>query len=180
MDGHGGFWFTDHGIRDMTRRTSDLSAIYYAKVDGSHIAEVVFPVEAPNGIGLSPEGGMLYWAETHTGRVFQRAILEAGVLEPVEPLDTSIVLHGLPGYQLLDSLAVDGDGWVCVATLVNGGVTAISPDGTQVEHHATGDLITTNVCFGGPDLRTAYITLSSTGKLVSTKWPRIGFHLAHM
>jgi len=180
MDGHGGFWFTDHGIRDTGGRTSDLSAIYYAKVDGSHIAEVVYPVEAPNGIGLSPEGGMLYWAETHTGRVFQRTILEAGVLEPAAPLDTSIVLLGLPGYQLLDSLAVDGDGWVCVATLVNGGVTAISPDGAQVEHHATGDIITTNVCFGGAELRTAYITLSSTGRLVSTKWPRIGFHLAHM
>ncbi|MFN3258894.1 MAG: SMP-30/gluconolactonase/LRE family protein [Ilumatobacter sp.] len=180
MDGHGGFFFTDHGIRDLAQRTSDLSAIYYAKVDGSHIAEVVFPVEAPNGIGLSPEGGTLYWAETHTGRVFRRSIGEPGVIEPAAPLDTSIVLYGLPGYQLLDSLAVDGEGWVCVATLVNGGITAISPDGSQIEHHSTGDLMTTNICFGGPDLRTAYITLSSTGQLVEMEWPRIGLHVAHM
>ena len=46
MDGHGGFWFTDHGIRDHAARTRDLTAIYYAKVDGSAIREVVFPVEA--------------------------------------------------------------------------------------------------------------------------------------
>ena len=60
--------------------------------------------------------------------------------------------------QYLDSLAVDGDGWVCVATLFNGGITAISPDGSRIEHHATGDLITTNVCFGGDDMKTLFIT----------------------
>jgi len=180
MDGHGGFWFTDHGIRDRSSRTSDMSSIHYAKVDGSEIHEVVFPVDAPNGIGLSPDGGRLYWAETHTGRVFQRTITTAGHLEPAAPLDASIVLCGLPGYQLLDSLAVDGSGWICVATLVNGGITAISPDGSQVEHHATGDLITTNVCFGGEDLRTAYVTLSSTGRLVSMEWPRLGLHPPHL
>jgi gluconolactonase len=179
MDGHGGFWFTDHGIRDSAARTSDLTGIYYAKVDGSSITEVAFPVEAPNGIGLSPDLDTLYWAETHSGRVFQRSISSPGVLAPAAPLDPSIVLHGLPGYQLLDSLAVDGDGWVCVATLVNGGITAISPDGSAVEHHATGDLLTTNVCFGGEDLRTAFITLSGTGKLVSMPWPRVGLRLAH-
>lgn len=180
MDGHGGFWFTDHGLRDNAARTADLTGIYYATCDGSHITEAVFPVDAPNGIGLSPDGATLYWAETHSGRVFRRNVTSPGVLEDALPLDTSIVLHGLPGYQLLDSLGVDGDGWVCVATLVNGGITAISPDGEQIEHHATGDLITTNVCFGGDDLRTAYITLSSTGRLVSTPWPRSGLRLAHV
>ena len=34
-----------------------------------------------------------------------------------------------------------------------------------------------NICFGGPDLKTAYITLSSTGKLVATEWPRPGLPL---
>jgi gluconolactonase len=180
MDGHGGFWFTDHGIRDLDNRTSDLTSIYYAKVDGSSISEQVFPVEAPNGIGISPDGGTLYWAETFTGRVFHRAITDTGVLTPAFPMDTTAVLHGLADYQLLDSLGVDGDGWVCVATLVNGGITAISPDGSSVEHHATGDLLTTNICFGGEDLTTAYLTLSASGRLVSMKWPRRGLRLAHM
>ncbi|NND73889.1 MAG: SMP-30/gluconolactonase/LRE family protein [Ilumatobacter sp.] len=179
MDGHGGFWFTDHGIRDNEARTADLTAIYYARVDGSQITEVTFPVDAPNGIGLSPDHSTVYWAETFTGRVYRRSIAGPGELVPASPIDTSIVLAGLPGYQLLDSLAVDGDGWVCVATLANGGITAISPDGSQVEHHATGDLITTNICFGGDDMRTAYLTLSGTGRLVATHWPRQGLRLAH-
>ena len=180
MDGHGGFWFTDHGIRDNTARTSDLTGIYYARVDGSSITEVVFPTEAPNGIGLSPDGSTLYWAETHTGRVFRRQIVDVGVLARAAPLDASVVLFGLPGLQLLDSLAVDSAGNVCVATIMNGGITVISPDGTSVDHVATGDPITTNVCFGGDDLRTAYATLSTSGRLVSMPWPRPGLRLAHL
>jgi gluconolactonase len=66
-----------------------------------------------------------------------------------------------------------------VATLINGGVTAISPDGEQVDHLATGDPVTTNICFGGDDLRTAFITCSATGRLVATDWPRPGLELAY-
>ena len=81
--------------------------------------------------------------------------------------------------QLLDSLAVDADGWVCVGTLVNGGITAISPDGEKIEHTPFPDPLVTNVCFGGPDLRTAYVTLSATGQLAAIDWPRKGLKLAH-
>ena len=140
----------------------------------------MFPVDGPNGIGLSPDGSTLYWAETHTGRVFRRRIASpgrAGAGGAVRP-DAS-AWPACPGYQLLDSLAVDGDGNVCVATLVNGGVTVISPEGEIIDHVATGDLITTNICFGGPDLPTAFITASATGRLVSTTWPRPGLALAH-
>ncbi len=179
MDGHGGFWFTDHGLRDLVNRTSDLTGIFYARADGSAITEAVFPTESPNGIGLSPDGQTLYWAETHTGRVYQRRLAGVGELEPAAPLDTSVVLFGLPGMQLLDSLAVDAAGNVCVATLVNGGITVISPDGSQVDHVATDDLITTNICFGDEDLRTAFVTLSSTGRLVSLQWPGPGLRLSH-
>jgi len=179
MDGHGGFWFTDHGIRDLGARTSDLTGIYYARADGSAIHEVVFPTEAPNGIGLAPDGATLYWAETHNGRVQRRTIIGHGAVERPVPLDSSGVLCGLPGNQYLDSLAVDGEGWVCVATIFNGGITAIAPDGSAIEHHATDDLLTTNVCFGAEDLHTAFVTLSSTGRLVSMHWPRPGLRLAH-
>ncbi len=178
MDGHGGFWFTDHGIRDEHARTADLTGVYYAHADGSGISEAVFPTDSPNGIGMSPDTDTLYWAETYTGRLFQRSIVSPGQLAPSELLDPG-VLYGFPGYQFLDSLAVDGEGWVCVATIFNGGITAVSPDGSQVEHYATGDLLTTNICFGGEDLRTAYVTCSSTGRLVSFPWPRQGLRLAH-
>jgi gluconolactonase len=179
MDGHGGFWFTDHGIRDPARRTADLTGIYWARADGSEIREVAFPVDSPNGIGLSPDMETLYWAETHTARVWRRRVVGPGELAPAIPYDESDVLYGLPGLQFLDSLGVDADGYVCVGTIFNGGVTAISPDGSLVEHHATDDRLTTNICFGGEDLRTAFVTLSSTGRLVSFPWPREGLRCCH-
>ncbi len=178
FDAHGGFWFTDHGVR--LDRTSDRTGIHYAKADGSSCEEVIFPLDAPNGIGLSPDGTRLYAAETHTGRVFWWAISGPGEIERDNPIGNGgHLLTGLPGLQLLDSLAVDGDGWVCVGTLVNGGVTAISPDGEKVEHIPLPDPLVTNLCFGGPDGRTAYVTLSGTGALVSFEWPRKGLRLNH-
>lgn len=180
VDAHGGFWFTDHGIRDGAARTSDLTSIYYATIDGTHIVEAVHPVESPNGIGLSPDGTKLYWAETHTGRVFQRTIASPGVLVPVAPVDPGVCLAGLPGYQLLDSLAVDGEGNVCVATLINGGITVITPAG-ETRHIPTGDLLTTNICFGDRDgsgeYRDAFVTASGTGKLLHARWPNRGLRL---
>ena len=86
---------------------------------------------------------------------------------------------GLPGLQLLDSLAVDADGWVAVGTLIAGAVTSIAPDGSAVAQAATGDPYTTNLCVGGPDMRSAFVTLSGTGRLVSMEWPRRGLRLAH-
>jgi len=181
FDGHGGFWFSDHGVR--LERASDRTALHHAAADGSSCREVVFPVDSPNGIGLSPDGRTLYAAETHTGRVFHWPIGEPGQLDPaqVNPAGPGggHLLAGLPGMQLLDSLAVDAEGWVCVATLINGGITAISPDGETIEHMPFEDPLVTNICFGGDDLRTAYVTLSGTGQLVSIPWPRPGLRLAH-
>ena len=176
FDAHGGFWFTDHGVR--LERSSDRTGVFYAAADGSSIREVLFPLDAPNGVGLSAAGDHLYVAETHTGRVWSWDIPEPGVavgsglLAPHGDL-----LCGLPGHQLLDSLAVDGDGWVCVGTLVNGGITAISPDGSAVEHHPIDDLLVTNICFGGPEGNTAFVTSSGTGRLLAATWPRPGLAL---
>jgi gluconolactonase len=178
FDDQGGFYFTDHGMPEG--RVQHLTGIYYAKADGSLIKEVVFPAHEPNGIGLSPDGTVLYWAETWTGRIMRRRITGPGEVEEPSIVDTWACLHGFPGLQLLDSLAVDGDGNVCVATLVNGGVSVVSPEGELIDFIATGDILTTNVCFGGPDLRTAYITVSGTGRLLKTEWPRPGAKLNYL
>jgi gluconolactonase len=180
FDAHGGFYFTDHGLVSQDGRTRYLTGLFYAKADGSMIREVLFPAHEPNGIGLSPDGSVLYWAETHNGRLMRRRIDAPGELQPVAPGDPFVCLYGFPGYQLLDSLAVDADGNVCVATLLNGGVSVVSPDGELIDFVATDDILTTNVCFGGPDLRTAYITLSGTGRLLAAEWPRPGAPLHYL
>lgn len=178
FDRAGGFWFTDLG---KTRgRDMDRGGLYYAKADGSAIKEAIYPMLTPNGVGLSPDEKTLYAAETQTGRVWKWDLAGPGELVKKttgHAAGGGELLAGLPGFQLFDSLAVDGEGYVCVATLMNGGITSISPDGGIVEHTPMPDYMTTNICFGGPDLRTAYITLSSTGKLVAVDWPRKGLKL---
>ncbi|MGI8792926.1 MAG: SMP-30/gluconolactonase/LRE family protein [Acidimicrobiales bacterium] len=179
FDAEGGFWFTDHGhVHDGVR---DVGAVYYALPDGSSIVEVIRAADAPNGIGLSPDGGRLYVAETQTSRVWWWDLAAPGRLANDAPFfgNGGTLLAGLPGHQLFDSLAIDGDGYVCVATIVNGGITAISPDGASVQHAALPDPIVTNICFGGDDFRTAYATLSGNGAIVAFEWPRPGLALAH-
>ena len=176
FDKHGGFWFTDHGVR--LERSSDLTGVFYAKADGSSIQEVLFPLEAPNGVGLSPSGDKLYVAETHTGRIWQWDLPEPGIavggglLAPHGDL-----LAGLPGHQLLDSLAVDIEGNVCVGTLVHGGITVVSANGESIQHLAIDDPLVTNIAFGGPEMRTAYVTSSGTGRLLAFEWHCEGLRL---
>jgi gluconolactonase len=177
FDSTGGFWFTDHG--HTYERHRDVTGIHYAQADGSACREVIHPVDGPNGIGLSPDEKRLYAAETHTGRVFAWDVPEPGTVPPAPFGNGGQLVAGLPGMQLLDSLAIDGEGWVCVATLVNGGITSISPDGATVDHLATGDPLTTNICFGGDDFNTAFITLSAFGRLGRTTWPRPGLKLPY-
>ena len=122
----------------------------------------------------------LYAAETQTGRVWKWDLEGPGKLTSKKTgyaAGGGELLAGVPGFQLFDSLAVDSAGNVCVATLMNGGITVMSPDGKSVEHVPMPDYMTTNICFGGPDLRTAYVTLSSSGRLVSFEWPRPGLKL---
>ncbi len=177
FDTAGGFWFTDHG--KTRERDRDRTGVFYAKPDGSFIREVLFPMDGPNGVGLSPDGKRLYVAETWPCRLWTWEVTAPGQAAGMEPFAPGggKLLCGLPGFQLFDSLAVDSAGNVCVATLANGGITVVSADGSSVEQVPMPDPLTTNICFGGKDLRTAYITLSGTGKLVAMEWPRPGLKL---
>lgn len=174
FDRAGGFWFSDHGCSTPDGRRH--GAIHYAKADGSRISRQRGHLISPNGIGLSPDEKTVYLADTHLGRLWAFDVAETGVLAPPDAFAPGRVVCNLPGYQLLDSLAVEAGGKVCVATIINGGITAFDPDGTT-EHYPVPDLVVTNICFGGDDMRTAWITASSAGRLYRAKWPRPGLKL---
>jgi gluconolactonase len=178
FDDAGGFWFTDLG--KTRERDNDRGAVYYARADGSKIEEKVFPLERPNGCGLSPDGKTLYVVETPTARCWAFDLSAPGEIRSANgPYrgEKGRVISGLGGYQMFDSLAVEANGNVCVATLVSGCISVIAPDGTLVEQIPTGDRVTTNIAFGGPELKTAYITLSGKGELIAMDWPRSGLPL---
>ena len=185
FDGQGGFYFTDLGKnrpRDM-----DHGGVYYARADGSAIVELAYPLITPNGIGLSPDGRTVYVAETRTARIWAFDLEAPGVArkhrEPAPHGGRFIA--GLGGYQMFDGLMVDAAGNICVATLVTGAVTVIAPDGRVLRQVRMGDPMTTNLCFGGADQKTAFVTLSGRGELVALDWVDAdwvvpGLRLAHV
>ncbi|PHK95213.1 gluconolaconase [Pseudoroseomonas rhizosphaerae] len=180
FDNQGGFWFTDLG--KVRARDRDHGGVYWAAADGSRIVEAAHPIPGGgNGIGLSPDGRTLYVAETETGRLWSWEILGPGELrkQPWPVVHGGTLVCQFPGFRRLDSLAVTAAGNICVATLVSGEITTVSPDGRILHTEKMPEVMPTNICFGGPGRRTAYITLSTTGKLVSMPWHEPGLALAH-
>ena len=178
FDAHGGFWFTDHGKN--RERERDVTGVFYAKADGSHLEEVIFPSENPNGVGLSPDGKALYAAETYTCRLMKFNVIAPGKVDGAAgPGGPGIPLYRPAGYKFFDSLGLEACGNICVATIGESGISVISPQGELVEFVPTPDIFTTNICWGGEDLRTAYITLSGTGQLISMPWARPGLKLSY-
>jgi gluconolactonase len=179
FDEAGGFWFTDFG--KSRPRERDITGVYYAKADGSSIAEVLFPLNAPNGIALAPGGRRLYVAETYARRIHYWDLAAPGVLaNPALAGVPQLLTASLPGQGILDSMKVDEQGNVYVATMLvkgnfpaqNGGVTVIAPSGEILDfiELAVGNRfepLPSNLCFGGANRRTAFITLGGSGRLVA-------------
>ncbi len=177
FDSQGGFWFTDHGKRRA--RDMDRGFVYWAKADGSEIREVIGGLFAPNGIGLSPAGDILYIAETDAGRLWAWDVTAPGEVRThgwPSPNGGRLVA-GLDGYKRLDGLAVTASGRICVAAL-DSGIAEIAPDGL-VRFHAVPDPLVTNICFGGSHLSTAFVTMSYEGKVCELDWHEPGVRLAY-
>jgi gluconolactonase len=180
FDSKGNFWFTDWGKQRATDR--DITGIYYAHADGSTILQPISGRSAPNGIALSPDDSRLYVAETYARWIVYWELSAAGVIKKnPNTLDGSYLLTaGIPGQGTLDSMAVDEEGNVYVATMlpqgqdpsVPGGITVISPDGEILDYielmvEGKPEPLPSNLCFGGPERRTVFITLAGTGRLVA-------------
>jgi gluconolactonase len=182
FDTDGGFWFTDWG--HSRGRLRDITGVYYARADGSLIREAIFPLNAPNGIALSPDGRRLYVAETYTRRVLAWDLAGPGqIAKTGDAIDYShLVTSKIPFEGILDSMALDESGNIYVATMLphgptigqNGGITVVSPEGEVLEFieiaaGAVQEPLPSNICFGGADRRTAFVTLGGTGRLVSCR-----------
>lgn len=180
FDEDGGFWFTDLGAARKRDRRSDMGALYYAAADGSSISEAIFPLDGPNGVGLSPDGSRLYVAESNSGRLWSFEVEAPGKLKSyagLPPWKRGNLLWSPSYYAMFDSLAVDAEGFIYVADIPHGGISVVSAQGQPIEKIATPDALTTNLCFGGPQHKSMFITLSSTGKIVRAEGKREGLRL---
>lgn len=166
FDRTGRIWFTDHGATEGRRR--HLGAVHRVAIDGTDGQEVIFPLETPNGIGMSPDGMCLYVAETTTGSLWAWDLDAHGDLATAtrRPRRGARLVRALADGRVLDSLAVDAEGNVHVGTLgTPGAITVTSSLGAEVDEHEMPDPFPTNVCFGPPDQAWVYVTLSASGRL---------------
>ena len=171
FDRQGGFWFTDFGR--TFERTRARSGVYYAKPDGSYAEEISYGGTGYNGIGLSPDETVVYAAETWTGRLIAFDLEAPGKV--VKGARRGRMVGAAPGRAFFDSLAVQSNGDVCVASIADG-ITTMSPQGAVTQTPLPDNMVT-NICFGGADLMDAYITMSGVGSLIRMRWPQPGLKL---
>jgi gluconolactonase len=175
FDADGGFYFSDHGKSHPRYR--DYGGLFYVPNGAASVHELAHGYTSPNGVGLSPDGKVIYMADTMEGRLYAFDLDGPGKITPASPFRAARVVGNVAGWTLFDSLAVEADGTVAVATLVNPGFTRFDPVSGASILVPTDDLMTTNIAFGGHDMRDAYVTLSSTGRLAKMAWDKPGLRL---
>lgn len=174
FDRQGNLYFTDHGKTYSRHR--DLGGLFFLANGASEAIELDHHHTSPNGVGLSPDESTVYMADTLTARLWAFDLEAPGKIQRATRANRGRVVATMPDLQYFDSLAVAASGNICVATIANGGVTTLTPDG-QASHVAFPDPFVTNICFGGADLSDAWVTLSGTGKLARCRWPEAGLKL---
>lgn len=174
FDAQGGIWFTDLG---KDRHDCELhGGLYYAASDGSSIKRVATG-QALNGVGLSPDGKTVYAAAS-----FLRWIIAVDanpdVAKPISILGEAEIVAEYTGRRFLDSLAMEADGTIAQAVVFDrSGISRVMPGSGREETILFPDMLTTNIAFGGSDMRTAFVTLTTTGQLAKMAWPAPGMRL---
>jgi gluconolactonase len=171
FDHTGSFWFTDFG--SLYHRGPQPGWVCYASIDGRRADRLIGTLERPNGIGLSPDERQLYVAETMSGRVWSFDLIGPGELAEGQ----GRVLVDTPSLSY-DSLAVEAGGTVSVAAPSGNHIARVDPSDGSIKTVPTPYNGPTNICFGGSDLRIAYITLHGGGALLRGRWPAPGLPLA--
>jgi gluconolactonase len=125
----------------------DVEGVYYLTPDRRKLVRVVADMKQPNGIIGTPDGKTLYVSDIGAGRTYAYDIRPDGTLA---------------GKRLFcklgsDGMTMDNEGNVY---LTGFGVTVFDRAGKQVEHIAVPEVWTANVCFGGRDGHTLFITAS--------------------
>jgi gluconolactonase len=179
FDQRGGFYFTDHASAFPDMR--EHGGLYYARPDGSYIERLAYPLNHPNGVALSPGENRIYVGDSLVGNLWSWDIEDTGKLAAGPHIAGARFLSRLPDVQVFDSIAVDVEGNIVCATLhpSDGNITVINPDGRIIGtvHLPDSEPYVTNVCFGGADSRTVYVTSGSRGRVYAFDWPIPGLRL---
>ncbi|HXE30721.1 MAG TPA: SMP-30/gluconolactonase/LRE family protein [Terriglobales bacterium] len=195
FDAAGGLWFTDWGkLQSLAHGPArDITGVYYLPAGASAPMLTIPNRSAPNGILLSPGGDRVYVAETYNRWIVYWELDGPGKIRPnPRRFDGSHLLTAaIPGCGGLDSMAMDEAGNLYAITILphgldplsRGGITVVSPKGEILEYITLDcgipDPLPSNLCFGGPGRRTAFITLGGTGRILACQMAIPGLPSAH-
>ncbi len=146
-----GLYFTDPWYkRPYWKRgpmEQDGQHVYYLSPDRKKLMRVIDDMKQPNGIIGTPDGKVLYVSDIGAGRTYAYDINTDGTLSNKR----------LFCEMGSDGMTIDSDGNVY---LTGRGVTVFDRSGRQIEHIAVSETWSGNVCFGGKDRQTLFITAS--------------------
>jgi len=148
----GGIYFTDPLYkRDYWTRDPEMQQegefVYYMSPDGETVFTVDTDIEKPNGIIGTPDGKLLYVADIKAGKTYVYKIQSDG----------SLADKKLFAEMGSDGMTIDSEGNIYVT---GQGVTVFNSKGEKIEHIPVDARWTANVCFGGKDMKTLFITAS--------------------
>lgn len=149
----GGIYFTDPlYVRPYWTRNPEMQQdgehVYFLSADKKRLQRVTNDLIKPNGITGTPDGKKLYVADIGADKTYVYNILADGSLSE-KKLFTSLGSDGM---------TIDSKGNIY---LTGNGVTIFNSSGTQIDHIQIDEPWTANVCFGGSDRKTLYITAST-------------------
>ena len=149
VDARGRFWAGTMGMGGVRERGS----LYRLDPDGQ-VTRHLAGVDISNGIDWSPDGRLMYYADTGAGRVDVFDFDEPrGVISHRRPF---LVVPEDQGYP--DGLIVDADGCIWLALWEGRAVRRYRPDGALDAVVSLPVSLVTKCAFGGPDLTDLYIT----------------------
>lgn len=120
-----------------------------------------------NGIDVSPDGSTLYVNESVQRNVWAFRILESG------DLTDKRLLKEFPDHGF-DGMRCDVDGNLYITRYGKGTVAVMTPEGKILREIDVLGARPSNICFGGPDGRTAYVTEVEHQRLVQFRTDRPG------
>ncbi len=164
------FYFTDPRW-DADDAGMRIGEVCHAATDGT-ARRVHSGIRFPNGLCVTPDGRYLLVDETDTGLVHRFAIRPDGDLAQVD------VYADCGSGMSLDGMCFDSEGRLIVTASTGGRLFVIAAGGGRIEQVLElPDPAPTNVCFGGPDNRTLFVTEASHGRLEAFEWPVPGLPL---
>lgn len=142
-------------------REPALAALY--RWGGGALARVAGEISVSNGLGFSPDGRTMYWADTHAHRIdafdFDGSDGSLSRRRVFASFPKKVPGQDLAGYGgRPDGAAVDSEGAYWVAMFEGQRLLRLAPDGRLLHEVPLPVRCPTMPCFGGPDLRTLYVT----------------------